>query len=184
MYYITGLIFDGCTVQYSFEYLNYFILGCCYEGSLCKQYCDEHWHDENLNWNVLSNLEFYKILKKSSYHNPLNIGLLKFLVANETESVYCINSVENYERKFSCTKIEDLDFIKEITVNGNSISRSESTSIVSTLLENEVTMGQLWNVCKPRINKDTSGRYDTLILDASESLMEFYYSIKVSRLCT
>ena len=123
------------------------------------------------------------MLQRSSYNNPYNLGLLKFLAANETENLFCINSVENYEREFSCKKIEDLHFIKEITVNGNSISRSESTSIVNTLLENKVTIGQLWNVCTPRVNKDPIGFDDTLILDASESLMEFYYSIKVSYVC-
>ena len=85
-----------------------------------------------------------------------------------------INSVRNYEKEFSCKEIEYfLDFIEEITIIG-SISTRESTLIVNTLLENKVTVGQLWNFCTPRLTNDR-----TLILDASEPLLEFYYSIKV-----
>ena len=133
-----------------------------------KQYCDEHWHNENLDWNVSSMMDLYKMLERSSYHNAINPGLLKF-IANKSKNIYLIGSVKNYEKKFSCKKFRDLDFIREIIVNGS----KESTSIVSTL-RNEVTIGQLWSVCSPRLVNAS-----TLILDVSEPLLELYYSFKV-----
>ena len=122
------------------------------------------------------------MLKGSSYDNPINPGLLKFL-ADKSGDVFLINSVKNYEKKFSCKNIEDLDFTRDITIIGNNISSRESTLIANTLLENKMTIGQLWNLCSPKIpNYDI---YDddavgyTLILDATESLLEYYYSVKV-----
>ena len=119
------------------------------------------------------------MLKGSSYYNPINPGLLKFL-ADKSGDVFLINSVKKYEKKFS---FKDLYLIRDITVIGNNISSRESTLIVNTLLENEMTIGQLWNLCSPKIpNYDiymfTTGDY-TLILDATESLLEYYYSVKV-----
>ena len=144
----------------------------------CQQYCDEHWHGEYLDYNNVSVYELFDMLRISSYHNPINIGLLKFL-ANKSGHVGLINSVKNYEKKFSCMIIEDLDFIREITVDGN-ISRGDSTLIVNTLLENKVTIGQLWSFCTPRMtNIDILYGTRTLILNASEPLLEFYYSFKV-----
>ena len=140
-------------------------------AGLCKQYCDEHWHDECLNWNVSSIGDLFNIFEGSSYHNPFNLGLLKFL-ANKYREVDLIDSVKNYEKKFSCKEIKDIDFVREIEVVGN-ISKIESTLVINTLLENKVTIGQVWNFCSPRLDDDT------LILDASESLLEFYYSVKV-----
>ena len=144
----------------------------------CKQYCDEHWHDENLDWNVLSVVDLFNMLEKSSYHNPFNPGLLKFL-ANELGLVYLINSVKNYEAKFSCINIEDIHLICGTTVIGNNISRKESTLIVNALLENKVTIGKLWNICTPRITPSNR----ILTLDASKPLLEFYYSVKVCICC-
>ena len=141
-------------------------------AGLCKQYCDEHWHDEWLNWNVSSTDDLFGIFESSSYHNPFNLGLLKF-VANKYREVDLIDSVKNYEKEFSYKEIKDIDFVREIEVVGN-ISKIESTLVINTLLENKVTIGQLWKFCSPRLIND-----DTLILDASESLLEFYYSVKV-----
>ena len=146
------------------------------------QYCNEHWHSENINWNVLSVDELFKMLNGSSYYNPLNTGLFKF-IADKSGDVFLVNSVKNYEKRFSCVKIEDLNFIKEITVIGNNISESESTLIVKTLLDNKVTIGQLCNLCTPRVTDYNVGSGDfntsTLILDATEALLEFYHSVKV-----
>ena len=147
-----------------------------------KQYCDKHWHDENLDWNVSSARELFVMLRRSSYYNPINPGLLKFL-ADKSGDVFLINSVKNYEKEISCKNIKDLDFIRDITIIGNTISSRESTLIVNTLLENKMTIGQLWNLCSPKIpNYDIYDYYTvvyTLILDATESLLKFYYSVKV-----
>ena len=118
----------------------------------CRIYCSEHWHDdEYFNWyKIVTVSDLLYELKYSSYHNPINIGLLKFL-ADKSKDMSLINAVINYELKFSCMKIADLDFISCIEVQGN-ISRRESTLIVSTLWENRVTVGQLWNFdCVPRV---------------------------------
>ena len=122
------------------------------------------------------------MLKGSSYYNPLNTALFKFL-ADKSGDTFLMNSLKNYDKAFSCEKIEDLCFINKITVIGNNISESESTLIGTTLLDNKVTIGQLCNLCIPRVTD-----YDvylsvnancTLILDATEPLLEFYYSVKV-----
>jgi len=89
--------------------------------------------------------------------------------------VCLINSMKNYEKEFSCKKIEDLD--ETITEIGN-LSKRKSALIVNSLLENKVTIGQLWNLCTPRLSK-TIIRPRTFILDASAPLLEFYNSIKV-----
>ena len=136
----------------------------------CKQYCDEHWHDEYIDWTVSSTDDLCNMLGTSSYHNPFNIGLVKFL-ASKYEKVQLIDSVKNYEREFSSKEVEGL--VREIKVVGN-ISKRESTSVVNTLLENKVTVGQLWNFCSAKFTND-----NTLILDDSEPLLEFYYSVKV-----
>ena len=122
------------------------------------------------------------MLKGSSYYNPLNSGLFKFL-ADKSGDIFLINSLKNYDKAFSCEKIEDLSFINKITVIGNNISESESTLIGTTLLDNKVTIGQLCNLCTPRVT-DYIVYFDddnvsTLILDATEPLLEFYYSVKV-----
>ena len=148
-----------------------------------KQYCDEHWHDESFNWNVSSMDELFKMLNGSSYFNPFNPGLLKFL-ANKYRNGYLINSVKNYEEEFLYHKIEDLDFLGEIIVIGNDISAEFSTSIVSTL-KKTMTIGELWNFCTPKLTKHTTNAHNslinagTLILDPSERLLNLYYSIKV-----
>ena len=149
---------------------------------LCKQYVTEHWVDESLDWNVSSMNELFNMLKESSYYNPFNPGLLKFL-ANEFRDVFLINSVKNYEETFSYKIIQDLDFIREVTIVGDMV-REESTLIVATLKE-RMTIGEVMKFCTPRVTKhktNISGNLingDTLILDSSESLLNFYYSIKV-----
>ena len=177
--------------QYSFlclsdTFLSYFSKTIIWSNNdvrgWCKQYCDEHWHDENLNWNVSSAWELFDMLNRSSYYNPINPGLLKFL-ADKSGDLFLINSVKNYEKEFSCKNIKDLDFIRDITIIGNNISDRESALIVNTLLENKMTIGQLWNLCSlkiPDYDIHTLTTVDyTLILDATESLLEFYYSVKV-----
>ena len=139
----------------------------------CKQYCDEHWHDKCLNWNVSSLNDLFNMLGQSPYNNPFNPGIWKVL-ANKSGNVYLNNSVDNYEKAFSCKKIENLNFLKNITVIGNKVSKRESTAIVSILLENKVTIGQIWNLCTPKLTDD-----NTLVLDASEPLLEFYCSAMV-----
>ena len=119
------------------------------------------------------------MLNGSPYYNPINPGLLKFL-ADKSGDVFLINSVKNNEKEFSCKNIDDLYFIGDITIIGNNISSRESTLIVNTLLENKMTIGQLWNLCSPKIpNYNLTNISCTLILDATESLLEFYYSVKV-----
>ena len=179
------------TIQLAFSALNYMFSSYFSKKIIwsnndvrgwSKQYCDEHWHDENLNWNVSSADELFDMLEGSSYYNPINPGLLKFL-ADKSGDVYLINCVKNYEKSFSCENIKDLDFIGNITVIGNNISSRESTLIVNTLLENKMTIGQLWNLCSPKIPNYNIYDYNivdyTLILDATESLLEYYYSVKV-----
>ena len=148
----------------------------------CVQYCNQHWHSENFNWNVSTVNKLFNMLKTSSYYNPLNPGLFKFL-ADKSGDVFLVNSVKNYEKRFSCEKIEGLNFIKEITVIGNNISETESILIVNTLLNNKLTIGQLCNLCIPRVTGYDVDQYDfnasTLILDATECLLEFYHSVKV-----
>ena len=112
------------------------------------------------------------MLGTSSYHNPFNIGLVKFL-ASKYEKVQLIDSVKNYEREFSSKEVESL--VREIKVVGN-ISKRESTLVVNTLLENKVTVGQLWNFCSAKLTSDNTV---TFILDDSAPLLEFYYSVKV-----
>ena len=129
------------------------------------------------------------MLDGSSYYNPLNSGLFKFL-ADKSGDTFLINSLKNYDKAFSCEKIEDLSFINKITVIGNNISESEPTLIGTTLLGNNVTIGQLCNLCTPRVTgykviTSVLGMFVdhnancTLILDATEPLLEFYYSVKV-----
>ena len=66
---------------------------------------------------------------------------------------------------------------------GNNISETESALIVNTLLDNKVTIEQLCNLCLPRVTGYSVGHgnfnVSTLILDATESLLEFYHSVKV-----
>ena len=137
---------------------------------------------EHFNWNVPSVDKLFDMLKGSSYYNPLNSGLFNFL-ADKSGDTFLINSLKNYDKAFSCEKIKDLHFIKRITVIGNNISESESTLIGTTLLDNKVTIGQLCNLCTPRVTYCNVYHYNnnpsTLILDATEPLLEFYYSVKV-----
>ena len=112
------MTFDGCeNILFAFGYLTSYLFGAQINQPYdtvrgwCKQYCDEHWHDETLDWNVSSLGELQNILNTSFYHNPLNPGLLKF-IANKLGDTRLMNSVKNYEKEFSCKKIED--FIKEI----------------------------------------------------------------------
>ena len=153
----------------------------------CVQYCNQHWHSENFNWNVSTVYELFDMLKTSSYYNPLNTGLFKFL-ADKSGDVFLVNTVKNYEKRFSYEKIERLDFIKDIKVIGNNISETESALIVNTLKDNKVTIGQLCNLCLPRVTGYSVGGLSafhafnpnsTLILNATESLLEFYNSVKV-----
>ena len=152
----------------------------------CVQYCNQHWHSENFNWNVSTVYKLFNMLKRSSYYNPLNTGLFKFL-ADKSGDVFLVNSVKNYEKRFSCEKIERLNFIKDIKVIGNNISETESVLIVNTLKDNKVTIGQLCNLCLPRVTGyrvtlsalSVVNANSTLILNATESLLEFYNSVKV-----
>ena len=182
--HITGSRFDGYTVLDAFNVLSSNIFEVATESydmvkEWSKQYCDEHWHNENLNWNVSSMDELFNMLNESSYYNPFNPGLLKFL-ANKFRDRYLIKSVKNYEEEFSYKKIEDLDFIREIMVIGN----EESASIVTTL-QKKMTIGEVWRFCRPKLIKHTTNvcnnliNAGTLILDSSEPLLSFYYSIKV-----
>ena len=150
----------------------------------CVQYCNQHWHSENFNWNVSTVDELFNTLNTSSYYNPLNTGLFKFL-ADKSGDAFLVNTVKNYEKRFSCEKIERLNFIKDIKVIGNNISETESALIVNTLKDNKVTIGQLCNLCLPRVtgySVDAFSAFNansTLILNATESLLEFYNSVKV-----
>ena len=114
--------------------------------------------------------DLFDMLEKSSYYNPFNPGLLKFL-ADKMKIMYLINYVKSYEEKFSCISIKDTALIAETKVIG--ISERESTLIVNALLENKVTIGKLWNICTPKYFNHT------LFLDPSSPLLEFYYSVKV-----
>ena len=122
------------------------------------------------------------MLKTSSYYNPLNTGLFKFL-ADKSGDMFLVNSVKSYEKRISCEKIEGVNFIKDIKVIGNNIPETESALIVHTLLNNKVTIGQLCNLCIPRVTgyvvDSWFDNHSTLILDATEALLEFYHSVKV-----
>ena len=147
----------------------------------CKQYCDEHWRDENLNWNVSSTNNIFDMLNSSSYHSRFNPGLLKHL-ANKSGNLYLINTMKNYEKKFSNVELKDVDVFKKIIIAGNDISTMESDLIASTLLDNYVTVGELWNLCTPRLVFNISTG-NNLVLDASTPLLNFYNSIKVCLCC-
>ena len=148
----------------------------------CKEYVEQRWVGENFNWNVSSVKKLFDMLKESSYYNPLNPGLFNFL-ADKSGDTFLMNSLKNYDKRFLCEKIEDLLFIKRVTVIGNNISESESSLIGNTLLDNKVTIAQLCNLCIPRVTDydvyRDNDNVSTLILDATEPLLEFYYSVKV-----
>ena len=151
----------------------------------CKQYCDEHWRDENLNWNVSSMNNLFDVLRNSSYYCCFNPGLLKHL-ANKSGNLYLINTMKNYEKQFSSVELKDVDFFKKIIIAGNDISTMKSDLIASTLLDNHVTIGELWNLCIPRLvpnNVFIVPTNSNLVLDASTPLLNFYNSIKVCLCC-
>ena len=146
----------------------------------CKQYCDEHWHDENLIWNVPSVIDLFLMLRRSPYFCPFNPGLLKH-IADKSESIYLINTVKNYEEKFSHVELKDLPFVNKLVLVGNNISAKESHLISDTLLESQITIGELWDLCSPRFvyHAGRPSVVGDLILNASKLLLKFYYSIKV-----
>ena len=172
-----GILHDILSSKFSLSNICFNVV-----SGWCKEYVEHHWDGENFNWNVSSLKELFDMLNGSSYYNPLNPGLFKFL-ADKSGNTFLMNSLKNYDKIFSCAKIEGLYFIKNITVIGNNISESESTLIGNTLLDNKVTIGQLCNLCTPRVPDynvyDLFNNASTLILDATEPLLEFYYSVKV-----
>ena len=189
MFLIIGYQFKGLNISNAFHILHSEFKfrtnhPCRRVKSWCKQYCEEHWHGEFFNWNVLSLNELFNMLNESSYHNPINPGLLKFL-GNKYGNSFLINSVMNYENEFSSKTLEDIEIARDITVTGNNISKEYSDLIVACLLENKVTVGQLWNVCTPRVVRKYTSISDTLnyesaiVLDASTSLLQFFHSFQV-----
>ena len=189
MFLIIGCQFKGATISDAFHVLHSEFKfrtnhPCSVVKGWCKQYCEEHWHDEHFNWNVLSLNELFNMLNGSSYHNPINPGLLKFL-ANNYGNSYLINSVINYENEFSSKKLEDLNIARDIIVTGNNVSKEYSDLIVACLLENKITVGQLRNVCTPRLVRkytsisDVLNYENSIVLDASTSLLECFHSFQV-----
>ena len=185
------LRFYGYSVLNGFNVLSSYIFGVTTESydtvkEWCQEYIKEHWVEENFDWNVSSMNELSNMLKDSSYYNPLNLGLLKFL-ANKFKDIHLIDSVRSYDKEVSHIKIKDLDFITEIIMIGN-IDREKSTSIIATLKE-KMTIEEVLKFCTPRLTKRTTSisgnqiNANTLILDYSEHLHNFCYSIKVSMCC-
>lgn len=182
--------FHGLTIKDAFDRLHDLCESALRQSRelrrCCKYYCIEHWHYEDYDYAraTLSGL-LYAVVA-SSYHNPVNIGLLKFL-ADKSKDMNFINSVNNYESKFSCVKICNL--YSCINVEGTYIK--ESDLIVNTLWENEVTVGQLWNFgCILRVVQNFDEWFyewfdefnewsEFLYLNASAPLLEFVKSIKV-----
>ena len=164
--------FDCLIVQSLFVTLKFVdVLECC------KSYCNQHWQDEILNSKlraVSSASDLLKALQNSPFHNFLNPGLLK-LFANTSRSK-CLNcSVKIYEEVLNYVKLRDLMF-QEIKVTGASIPPHDYALVTSAILEHGITVGQLQKSCTPRCLH----LYNSVILDFSIDVPDFYYSIKVN----
>ena len=143
----------------------------------CKLYCNQHWHDEILNSELCaasSIPDLFKVFLNSSFYNFLNPGLLKVL-ANTSRSKYLNCSVKIYEEVLNFVKLRDLMF-REIRVTGASIPLHDHALVTSAILEHGITVGQLQKSCTPRY----LDLYNSVILDFSTDVPDFYYSIKVN----
>ena len=167
-------------VQLAFEQLTrYFIMLLPMDSiEQCKEYCREHWNDENLN-SSLSSISFivplFDALKSSPFYNFLNTKLLMHLAASsETEPL--VASVINYENYFKNAKLRDIPCIKEIKVTGEIIPEQDYLLVSSAILEHGVTIGQLQEMCTPRYLQ----LCNTVILDFGRNLPSFYRSVQVN----
>ena len=137
-------------------------------GQWCKSYCD----DENLNLNVSSAKELYASLKSSSSYTFLNTRLLKYL-ANKSgnESLReSVKTLKRYEEQISGLKLQDIP--RKVNVIGDNLSKD--VELISSLLQDEVTLRQLQHICIPRWLDN-----ETLTLDCGTHLPEFYTLFKV-----
>ena len=186
LFFILGYCFENISFVEAFERLHLrfkLILQTSHSCDVIKgwgiEYSEQR-HDENFNWNVSSMDELFSMLDEFSYYCPFNPGLLKHF-AHKSKNVYLIKTVENYEERFSQVELSDLPFVNKVKLFGDDISAKESDLIANTLLENRITVGELWNLCSPRIvyGARISFAASELILNASEPLLKFYRSIKV-----
>jgi len=144
----------------------------------CKSYCNQYWHDENLNsslCSVSSIVQLFVTLKSFPLYNFLDTGLLRHL-AKFLGEVELIDFVQMYEERFSSFKLRDLLFIKELKVTGENIPEQDHTLVASAILEHGITIGQLHKMCIPKYLH----LYNTVILDFGRNLPDFYHFIKVS----
>lgn len=139
-------------------------------GQHCKSYCD----DDNFNLNVSTAKELFALLKSSSSYNFLNTRLLKHL-ANQSGIEGLKESVKRYEENISGLKLQDIS--RKINIIGEHISE-EDTELISSLLQDDVTLRQLQHICVPRWLDG-----ETLTLDCGTHLPEFYRMFKVCVIC-
>jgi len=143
----------------------------------CKLYCNQHWQDEILTSKLCAASSAHDLsiaLMNSPFHNFLNPGLLK-LFANTSRSKFLNCSVKIYEEFSNYVKLRDLMF-REIKVTGASIPPHDYALVTSAILEHGITVGQLQKSCTPRCLH----LYNSVILDFSIDVPDFYYSIKVN----
>ena len=133
-------------------------------GQWCKSYCN----DENLN--VSSAKELFASLKLSPSYTFLNTGLLKYL-ANKSGKESLREFVKRYEEQISVFKLQDIP--RKVNGIGDNLSK-EDVELISSLLQDEVTLRQLQYIFIPRWLDN-----ETLTLDCGTHLPEFYKSFNV-----
>ena len=136
----------------------------------CKSYCD----DENLNLNDSLAKQLFASLKSSSFYNFLNTGLMKHL-ANKSGIESLRECVKRYEEKISGLTLQDISRkARKVNVKGEHLSE-EDVELISSLLQEEVTLRQLQHICIP-----TCLDNEPLTLDCGTRLPEFYTFFIVS----
>ena len=135
------------------------------------QWCKSHCGDENLKLNDSSAKELFASLKSSSFYNFLNTGLMKYL-ANKSGIGSLRKFVKRYEEKISGLTLQDVS--SKVNVIGEHLSK-EDVELISSLLQDEVTLRQLQHICIPRWLDN-----ETLTLDCGTHLPEFYKFFTVS----
>ena len=133
----------------------------------CKSYCN----DENLNLNASSAKDLFASLKSSSSYNFLNTGLMKHL-ANKSGIESLRECVKKYEENISGLTLQDIT--RKVNVIGEHLTK-EDVELISSLLQDEVTLKQLQHICIPRWLDN-----ETLTLDCGTRLPEFYTFFTVS----
>ena len=161
---------DWCEFEKAFEELTeYFVQEFSQSSDICianiAQWCKSYCNVENLNQNASSAKDLFASLKSSSSYNFLNTGLMKHL-ANKSGIESLQECVNRYEEKISGLTLQDIS--RKVNVIGEHLSE-EDVELISSLLQDEVTLRQLQHICIPRWLDD-----ETLTLDCGTRLPEFY----------